>query len=213
MARMEVSASRMMSLRLKKRLKTAQRGHKLLKDKQDELMRHFLELIDTIKGLRSRTEEHLLDAMRRFVKATAAVPQEEISSIFSDPPYKPELSIDSKSLMNLKIPSMSVEFGTGDTYGIITSPPDIDYTLDKVKTAIEILITLAEAEKKMELIADELDKTRRRVNALEYILVPDLKETIKYIKMKLDEMDRGNLTRLMKVKDILKARDQEQRGM
>ncbi len=212
MARMETSASRMMSLRLKKRLKTAQKGHKLLKDKQDELMRHFLELIDTIKGLRSRTESHLIEAMRRFVKATSALPREEIKAIFEDPPYKPTLNVETKTLMNLKIPSMSVEFGEGDTYGLLSSPSDIDYTLEKVKRAIEILVSLAEAEKKMELLADELDKTRRRVNALEYILIPDLGDTIKFIKMRLDEMERGNLTRLMKVKDMLEQKEKESRA-
>jgi len=204
---MEVSASRMMSLRLKKRLVTAKRGHKLLKDKQDELMRHFLELIDTIKGLRKRTESILLDAMRRFLVATGAQSESEIAAIENIPPYKPTLKVATKNLMNLKIPSFSVEFGTGETYGFQSTPADFDNALNDVKNAIEILVQLAEAEKKMGLIADELDRTRRRVNALEYVLIPDLDETIRFIKMRLEEMERGNLTRLMKVKDMLAKRD------
>jgi V/A-type H+-transporting ATPase subunit D len=196
----------MQSLRLKKRLKTAKRGHKLLKDKQDELMRNFLELIETIKGLRKRTEDMLIDAVRRYSMATSGLSDFELSSLITAPSYMPTLSVSKKILMNLTLPVMRLSFVAGPSYSALSSPPDTDFALEKAREAIVLLVQLAETEKRMELLADELDKTRRRVNALEYILIPDLAETIKFIKMKLEEAERGNLTRLMKVKDIIEAR-------
>ncbi|MFP4460206.1 MAG: V-type ATP synthase subunit D [Candidatus Zixiibacteriota bacterium] len=203
---MEISVSRMENLRLKKRVKTAEKGHKLLKDKQDELMRHFLGLIDEIKGLRHRTERELIDAMRRFVRTNGSLSEKEREIIYTASPYKPKVEIDTKILMNIKLPVFELNFEKAHTYSLLSSPADTDFALRKAQKALEILLKLSEAEKKMELIADELDKTRRRVNALEHILIPDLNDTIKYINMKLEEMERGNLTRLMKVKEMLEEK-------
>jgi len=208
MAKMRVSANRMENLKLKKRLGLARRGHKLLKDKQDELMRNFLELIDTIKGLRDRTEKNLIQGLRRFTLATCELSPEKQRAIFAVPGVKFSLSVETKRLMNLRVPifESSLE-GNTLAYSLRETDPDVDFALRDIAKSLELLLKLAEAEKKMSLLADELDRTRRRVNALEYTLIPDLQETIKYITQKLEELERENLTRLMKVKDIIESKE------
>lgn len=206
MAKMKVSANRMENLRLKKRRDLAKRGHKLLKDKQDELMRNFLELIDEIKGLRERTEHALIDALKRFTMATCELSPEEQRSIFSVPGVSFELSVETKRLMNLRVPVFSAELeGNPLSYSLRETVGDVDFALRQLADALELLLKLAEVEKKISLLADELDKTRRRVNALEHTLIPDLEDTIKYITQKLEELERGTLVRLMKVKEIIEG--------
>lgn len=204
MAKMKVSANRMENLKLKKRLGLAKRGHKLLKDKQDELMRNFLELIDVIKGLRARTEKATIDALQRFTMATCELSPDLQKNLFAHPGARFQLEVDTQRLMNLRVPVFkAVVEGNSLAYSLRETDPDVDYALRQITQALELLLKLAEAEKKMALLADELDRTRRRVNALEYTLIPDLQETIKYIQQKLDELERGNLTRLMKVKEMI----------
>jgi V/A-type H+-transporting ATPase subunit D len=204
MAKMKVSANRMENLKLKKRLGLAKRGHKLLKDKQDELMRNFLELIDVIKGLRARTEKATIDALQRFTMATCELSPDLQKNLFAHPGARFQLEVETQRLMNLRVPVFKAYIeGNALAYSLRETDPDVDYALRQITQALELLLKLAEAEKKMALLADELDRTRRRVNALEYTLIPDLQETIKYIQQKLDELERGNLTRLMKVKEMI----------
>ncbi len=204
MAKLNVSANRMENLKLKKRLGLAKRGHKLLKDKQDELMRNFLDLIDTIRGLRNRTEDVLIAGLQRFTMATCELSPDRQKQLFAYPGVRFQLEVETKRLMNLRVPvfKSSIE-GNPLAYSLRETDPEVDFALREIAAALELLLKLAEAEKKMSLLADELDKTRRRVNALEYILIPDLRDTIKYITQKLDELERGNLTRLMKVKELI----------
>lgn len=202
----------MQLLRLKKRLALAKKGHKLLKDKQDELMKQFIELVDTLKGFRKETEEKYVEAIRRFTVSTSSMSSLEIKEAFSIPAIKFKLNVTEKHVMNLKVPSFEPEFEEGELpYGYFDVPADVDFAVQDVKEALKMMIELAESMKKLELLADEIDKTRRRVNALEYLLIPNIEETIKYITMKLDELERSNLTRLMKVKDMLEAKEEEER--
>ncbi|MCK5833866.1 V-type ATP synthase subunit D [bacterium] len=204
MAKMKVSANRMENLKLKKRLGLAIRGHKLLKDKQDELMRNFLELIDELKGLRDRTELALINGLRRFTLATCELSPSEQNTIFAAPGMKFSLDVETKHLMNLRVPKFSSKIeGKPLAYSLRDTDFEVDFALKEIAEVLDLMLRLAEAEKKMSLLADELDRTRRRVNALEYTLIPDLKETIGYITQKLDELERGNLVRLMKVKEII----------
>lgn len=206
MAKLKVSSNRMENLKLKKRLGLAIRGHKLLKDKQDELMRNFLELIDELSGLRDKTEDALISALRRFTLATCELSPAQQSAIFAVPGVKFSLDVETKRLMNLRVPEFTSKFeGNPIAYSLRETDPEVDFALAEIAEVLDFMLKLAVAEKKMALLADELDRTRRRVNALEYTLIPDLKETISYIKQKLDELERGNLVRLMKVKEIIEA--------
>ncbi len=207
MAILSVNANRMSLMQLSRRLVIAHKGHKLLKDKQDELMRNFLEIVDIIKGLRSRTENVLIDALRKFTVATGAYSREEIEGFFVVPSMKASVNVQSSRLLNLLVPCFEVEFtGDGISYSLANTPAELDSAMENMSEALKLLVKLAETEKKLELLAKEIDTTRRRVNALEYVMIPDLKETIRYIKMKLEELERSNLTRLMKVKEIIEKK-------
>jgi len=196
----------MENLKLKRRRDLAVRGHKLLKDKQDELMRNFLELIGELKGLRDKTEDALIDALRRFTLANCELSPAEQNAVFAVPGVQFSLEVETKRLMNLRVPHFKAKLeGNPLAYSMRATDSDADFALVQIAEVLELLLRLAEAEKKMALLADELDRTRRRVNALEYTLIPDLKETIKYITQKLEELERGNLVRLMKVKEIIEA--------
>ncbi len=204
MAIMNVSANRMNMMRLRQRMEIARKGHKLLKDKQDELMRNFLEIVEEIKGLRSRTESVLVEALRRFTVVTGAMSKQEIEGTFVIPPVRAKVDVQSARLLNLRVPQFEVEFeGEGISYSLADTPAELDEVMKAMAEALKLMVKLAETEKKLELLAKEIDTTRRRVNALEYVMIPDLKDTIRYIRMKLEELERANLTRLMKVKDII----------
>lgn len=208
--KLAVNPNRMNNLRLRRRLVVAKRGHKLLKDKQDELMRQFMELIDTVKGERNRVEKRLISALKRFSIARSTLSREELYELFALPGVTPTLSVRQKQVLNLKIPSFELTL-KGDiiSYSFLRTTAEFDLALLELKELLEELVKLAEIEKKMQLFADEIDKTRRRVNALEYKLIPDIEETIKFITMKLEEVERGNLTRLMRVKDMLEEKKRE----
>ncbi len=204
MAILSVGANRMNMMKLRRRLVIARKGHKLLKDKQDELMRNFLEIVDEIKGLRDRTEKILIEALQRFTIATGSLPREEIEGIFTIPSVEANVNVKSARLLNLRVPHFEVTFeGEGISYSIAQTPAELDGAMEDMSESLKLLVTLAETEKKLELLAQEIDTTRRRVNALEYVMIPDLIDTVRYIRMKLEELERGNLTRLMKVKDII----------
>jgi V/A-type H+-transporting ATPase subunit D len=201
-----VNATRMELLRLKKRLQLASRGHKLLKDKRDELMRQLLEIIDEVKEMRLSVESEFNSILEQFVLAKARMGPSQVEQALLIPSKKISVSVGEKNMMSVLVPQYSREV-TGDiiSYGLLNTSGDIDIALDKFDKFIENLLDLAEKEKAVQLMATEIEETRRRVNALEYKLIPDLQENIKFITMKLDENERASIVRLMKVKDIVRS--------
>ncbi len=208
MATTQVNPTRMELTRLKKKLVTATRGHKLLKDKRDELMRRFLELVKENKELRMKVEQKISDANKNFVLASAAMSDEVISAALLAPKQEVYLDIGEKNVMSVDIPVYDIKTRTPDpndiySYGYAFTYSELD---DAVKSLADILpdmLKLAEIEKSCLMMASEIEKTRRRVNALEHVMIPDTQEKIRYITMKLDENERSTQTRLMKVKDMM----------
>lgn len=202
---MNVNATRMELQKLKKRIKIARRGHKLLKDKQDELMRQMLSQIEEVKRSRIEIEKEFQSILQSFVLAQSELGKEQIEESLALPTKEVSILVETKNLMSVKIPEFKKEvFGDIICYGFLNTSGEMDFALIKFEKFLDTLIHLAQMEKKVQLLADEIDKTRRRVNALEYKLIPSLEDTIKYITMKLAEIERSNLTRLMKVKDIVR---------
>ena len=209
MTRLKVNPTRMNLSILKDKLDNAARGHKLLKDKQDELMRQFITLIKENKKIRLEVEEKLQNSFKAFLMASAAMSPEMLEEAISLPTMQTLVEIKKKNVMSVDVPEM--EFITKKTsedasrypYGYAQTTSDLDYAIDDLTEVMEELLTLTQKEKAAQLLANEIEKTRRRVNALEYKTIPDLEETIKYIRSKLDESERANITRLMKVKDII----------
>jgi len=205
--KLDVNPTRMELLRLKKRLALAQRGHKLLKDKQDELVRNFLEIIEDTKKLRIEADNEIRSVFQSYALAEGVVGGAIMENLFAIPGAKTEIKSKLKTIMNLRVPRFEVEVsGNPYEYGDFKSSVLVDRCVHKFGKLLEILLKLAELEKTSILLAEEIEKTRRRVNALEYILIPNISETIKYITMKLSEMERSNLTRIMKVKDLIEAK-------
>ncbi|KRN64549.1 V-type sodium ATPase subunit D [Carnobacterium maltaromaticum DSM 20342] len=191
--------------KLKKRLTTATRGHKLLKDKQDELMRRFIILVRQNNLLRSDVENSLITSMQSFVMAKALLNEKFIEGLVVVPARKVIVDIYEKNIMNVEVPVMNFSYPEAEKelpYGYLNSNSELDQSIDELSQILPKLLELAEIEKTCQLLADEIEKTRRRVNALEYMTIPKLKETIRYIQMKLEENERANITRLMKVKDM-----------
>jgi len=203
--KIEVSATRMELLRLKKRLALAIRGHKLLKDKQDELMKKFLEMIETYKNLRKKVDSVLNDFYQEYYTAISEYSNEKLKSLFLLPNMKVELSAKFIPVMNLRLPqwTLKIEKEKFQFCNTFDFNLQLNYSIKKLENIIPDLIKLSEIENNIKQIANEIEKTKRRVNALEYVLIPNLTETIKYINMKINETERSNLTRLMKVKEIV----------
>lgn len=203
--RLSVNPTRMELLRLRKRLVLARRGHKLLKDKQDELMKQFMLLVQEIRDLRLSVERELEEAWKQFVLARALGGNEAVEAAISVPNRKTLVSVRRQQIMNVVVPVFSLlREGRMVSYGLATTPSEIDTALAAMERVLGRMVELASKEKSLELIGDEIERTRRRVNALEYVLIPNLEETIRYISMKLSEMERGNLSRLMRVKEIVR---------
>ncbi len=211
MARKTINPTRMELTRLKKRLKTAVRGHKLLKDKRDEMIRQFMDIIRRNKELREEVEAQLSSALRSFLLARAAMSPEEIDEALVYPTKEVELSVSKKNIMSVDVPKIEVTEKERDNaflpYGLAFTAAELDGAVNKLSESLLKMIELAELEKTCNMLADEIEKTRRRVNALEYVMIPEMQENIKYITMKLDENERGSRTRLMKMKDIIQARE------
>jgi len=209
MAILEVNPTRMELTRLKDRLKTATRGHKLLKDKQDELMRRFIELIRENKRLREEVEKDLKEAFEAFFLASAVMSPEMLEEAIAFPKESISVDIKKKNVMSVRVPVMnfirSLENDEGSIYpyGFAQTSPELDEAIFKLYSIMPKLLELSEVEKSCQLMADEIEKTRRRVNALEYRTIPELEETIRFIRMKLDENERSTIVRLMKVKEII----------
>ncbi len=210
MAKLNVNPTRMELTTLKARLATATRGHKLLKDKQDELMRKFIDIIRENKKLREEVEEELDGALKDFLLARAMMSDETLEEALLIPTKSVSVDITTKNIMSVNVPQMEFISGEGGgsifPYGYSGTTADLDDAIEKMQSVMPKLLKLAEVEKASMLMADEIEKTRRRVNALEYMTIPDLQETIRFIRMKLDENERSSITRLMKVKSMMEKK-------
>lgn len=193
---------------LKKRYKTATRGHKLLKDKRDEMMRQFVAFVKENKKLRENVEKELTKAMKEFLMARAGLSQESLESAVLMPGRQVSLKVSKQNVMSVDVPVFDLQISEGNIYpyGLLETTAELDESVLMLSNAFTNMMALAQKEKACNMLADEIEKTRRRVNALEYVMIPDLEDTIKFIKMKLDENDRASRTRLMKVKDMMAQR-------
>lgn len=206
--RMNVNPTRMMLTSLKKRLKTATRGHKLMKDKRDELMKEFLDLARENGRLRQEVEKELADVYKSFTVASCIMSQEVMEESLMYPKQGVVLEVENKNIMSVNVPIFDFKTTAEDPnniypYGYARTSGELDNAISALADLFPKLLDLAAKEKQTALLAAELEKTRRRVNALEYVMIPQLQLTIRYIQMKLDENERGNQTRLMKVKDMM----------
>jgi len=211
MAGKQINPTRMELTRLKKRLKVASRGHKLLKDKRDEMIRQFMEIIKQNKVLREEVDREVEAALKSFLLARASMSTEEIDEALVYPTKRVELKVSKKNIMSVNVPQIEVKEEKREMaflpYGLAFTAAELDGSISKLSDTLIKMIELAEIEKTCNMLADEIEKTRRRVNALEYVMIPEMKDNIKYITMKLDETERGSRTRLMKMKDIISARE------
>lgn len=203
MARLNVNPTRMELRRLKDRLKTAVKGHKLLKDKSDEMVRQFMVMVRENKKLRRETEEELAAALRAFMLARASDSEANIEQAIAMPSYRVDMECKSRSVMGVDVPSVTIKPSEDNVllpYSLTSVTAELDVGITKLNKLIAKLLKLAEVEKACNMLACEIARNRRRVNALEYVVIPDCEETIKYIMMKLDENERSSQVRLMKVK-------------
>ena len=208
MASAQVNPTRMELSRQKKKLVTATRGHKLLKDKRDELMRQFLELVRENKALREKVEAGIAEANRNFVLAKAGVSDATLNAALLAPKQEVLLEAGTKNVMSVNIPVFTAKTRTPDAgdiypYGYAFTSGDLDDAVKSLSDLLPDLLRLAEIEKSCQLMAIEIEKTRRRVNALEHVMIPDAQQKIKFITMKLDENERSTQIRLMKIKDMM----------
>ncbi|VSD04249.1 ATP synthase, subunit D [Streptococcus pneumoniae] len=203
MVRLNVKPTRMELNNLKERLKTAERGHKLLKDKRDELMRRFISLIRENNQLRKEVESYLIDNLKAFAVAKSLKNSLMMEELFSIPSKEIELFVEKENIMSVTVPRMHMNITSqneNSEYSYLSSNSEMDDVFATMNSLIDKLLRLAEVEKTCQLMADEIEKTRRRVNGLEYSIIPNLSETIHYIELKLEEAERANLVRIMKVK-------------
>ena len=216
MASTQVNPTRMELTRQKKKLATATRGHKLLKDKRDELMRQFLELVRENKTLREKVEEGLEAVNKNFVLARASSSDQALNTALLAPKQEVYLNADTRNVMSVEIPVFTTSTRSADegdiySYGFAFTSGDLDDAVKSLQELLPDMLRLAEVEKSCQLMAAEIEKTRRRVNALEYVMIPDAQEKIRYITMKLDENERSSQIRLMKVKDMMLEEARQER--
>lgn len=202
----QVNATRMEMLQLRRRVSLAARGHRLLSEKRDEISRQLVQIARTLLNLRKKVELELLETTRRFMMARATMEPEHIRAAMEVPTAKFSLAISFAAIMSVKVPRMAKEI-EGDImcYGFATTSGELDIALRALERAFDSLIALAEAEKQAQLLAVELQTTRRRVNVLEHVVIPELKDTIRYINSKLGEAERDNISRLMIIADIIRG--------
>ncbi len=216
MANTVVNPTRMELTRLKGKLKTAQRGHKLLKDKRDELMKQFLDTVRELRALRAQVEEELMRVHGSFTVASALMSAQAMEQALMYPKQSVELTMTFQNIMSVNVPVYHYQTRTDDTgdifpYGFAATSGELDGAVAALGQVFQDMLKLAQTEKAAQLMAEEIEKTRRRVNALEYVVIPDTQESIRYITMKLDENDRSTTTRLMKVKDMILKQAIEER--
>lgn len=205
---MNVNPTRMQMTKLKRQLQTAKRGHKMLKDKRDELMRRFIELVQENKKLREKVEAELEACNAHFVNASAVMNKKALDSAMMSSKQQTGLDIGTKNIMSVDVPVFNTVSGSPDKgdiypYGFAFTSFELDDAVQSLEELLPDMIRLAEMEKSCELMSAEIERTRRRVNSLEHVMIPRYEATIKYIAMKLEENDRSSRTRLMKVKDML----------
>lgn len=209
MARINVNPTRMELKKLKGRLKTAQRGHKLLKDKTDEMVRRFSVIVRETKALRDEVETEVVSVLRQFSLARGTMSDKQIELAFSMPATALSLDCVTVNVLNLEIPKLHLEETHGAEpypYSFAEVTSDADLAVASAGKLVSRLLRLAELEKATSMLADEIERSKRRVNALEYVMIPGIEETIRYISQKLEENERGSLTRLMKVKSMIDER-------
>ena len=203
-----VTATRMTLLSLKNQTKVAQRGHKLLKDKQDGLMQEFLQIVHRAKALRQDVEGAIRAANASFLLAQAVMPKANLENTLAVPTQKLSLSVKTKNVMSVRIPVFSLETtGNALNYGLLQTRGELDVAIKEFAKVFELLLQLAEIEKSAENLALEIEKTRRRVNALEHRLIPDLLESLKFVKMKLSEAERSSIIQVMAIKNMIEAQE------
>ena len=213
-----VNPTRMELTRLKGKLRTAQRGHKLLEDKRDELMKQFLETVREVRSLRAEVEEELMTVHGSFTVASALMSAQALQQALMYPKQSVELTMSFQNVMSVNVPVYDFQTKTKSDsdiypYGFAATSGELDAAVDALGKVFRKMLKLAQVEKSAQLMAEEIEKTRRRVNALEYVKIPQMQESIKYITMKLDENERSNTIRLMKVKDmVLKDAVEERRA-
>ena len=205
---MNVNPTRMQMTKLKRQLQTAKRGHKMLKDKRDELMRRFIELVQENKRLREKVEAELEICNAHFVNASAVMNKKSLDSAMMSSKQQTGIEIGTRNIMSVDVPVFTAVSGSSDKgdiypYGFAFTSFELDDAVEALEQLLPDMIRLAEIEKSCELMSAEIERTRRRVNSLEHVLIPRYEATIKYISMKLEENDRSSRTRLMKVKDML----------
>ena len=208
MAGTTIIPTRMVLNQLKGRLRTARRGHKLLKDKRDELMRQFMDVVKLNKQLRTRVEEGLTEAFASLQVASSIMSPEMLEQALLYPRQSVELDMKFKNIMSVNVPVYSFTTKNNDPteiypYGFAQTSGELDDALEHMAKVFEDMLELAQVEKTMQLLAEEIEKTRRRVNALEYVMIPELEGNIKYISMKLEENENATKVRLLKVKEMV----------
>ncbi|HHU28290.1 TPA: V-type ATP synthase subunit D [bacterium] len=203
--RAKVNPTRMELTKLKRQLSVATRGHKLLKDKQDEMVRQFMLLIKQNRELRIEIERELQEINSEFYKARLKMNYQGIMEALMIPSNSAKIKVSSKSIMNINVPTLKYQDeGNIDlTYGFAFTPSELDSSVIRLSKLLNKLILLAEVEKSSDMLAKEIEKTRRRVNAIEHVMIPEMQESIRYITMKLDDNERSNIIRLMKSKEII----------
>ena len=217
MANTVVNPTRMELTRLKGKLKTARRGHKLLKDKRDELMKQFMDVVREVRALRAEVEEELMRVHSSFTVAAALMSGPALEQALMYPKQSVELDMTFKNIMSVNVPVYHYKTRTDSDsdifpYGFAATSGELDDAVEALGKVFQRMLHLAQVEKTAQMLAEEIEKTRRRVNALEYVMIPETEQNIRYITMKLDENDRSTTTRLMKVKDMLlqEALEQQQ---
>jgi len=207
---LKVSPTRVSLLRLKKELKLAQKGHKLLKDKRDGLVKKFMAVIYEAKALRESVEDRLGSAFDSYTRASSMTAAAALDTAFMAPNAKIDLGVKVQSVMSVKIPEFTVEkTGSAFSYGMLETTGDLDNAIVKFDEVFVDILRLAELEKTAEMLAEEIEKTRRRVSALENVRIPNLKDTVKFITMQLDERNRDAVVSTMRVKAMILAKEAE----
>ena len=208
---LRVNPTRMELTRMKKRLVTAKRGHKLLKDKRDEMVRQFILIIRENQQLRKEVEAELAQALRNFAMARAVMDPQALEEAVLYPARQAKLELGRKNILSVHVPTIAVDESslreTVQAYGFAETSSQLDGAIATLAELLPKMVRLAEIEKTCDMLADEIEKTRRRVNALEYVMIPQFEMTIREISMKLEENERGATTRLMKVKDMMAQRE------
>lgn len=203
---LKVNPNRMELLRLKKRLVLAKRGHKLLKDKRDALIQEFIRLVKENKTIREELEDRLIKCYAIFSNASSLMSKITLEETLMFPKAKSTIEVTFKNIMSVNVPKYVFKYeGNFYAYSLINTTPELDIALRNFYEILPLMLKLAELDKAVSLLADEIEKTRRRVNALEYVLIPDLEETAKFITMKLDEMARSTISAIMRIKEIIRA--------